>query len=189
MDARQRYLFDTHGYIVISGCIGYEQLHELNKLFSAAELDHPPLTSGHGRGQGPSGDPLHYGKAFRDLLDHPKVSPVLDELFGCRGATSPSFRIDHVNCHNWCRPDFWQANPQYAADICTLHGGGSTDGKPDLPPTNARSDNNQFFVVERTNSTEGHGRGRQFHNGLVSATFELMDTRANGGGFCCVPGR
>jgi hypothetical protein len=27
-----------------------------------------------------------------------------------------------------------------------------------------------------------------FYNGLVCVTFELRDTRVNGGGFCCVPG-
>jgi hypothetical protein len=51
----------------------------------------------------PHPTPAHPGAPFRDLLDHPKVSPVLDELYGGRGGGAPSFRIDHVNVHNWCR--------------------------------------------------------------------------------------
>ena len=50
---------------------------------------------------------------------------------------------------------------------------------PDLPPTNPSCHNRQFFTFDKV---------KVFRNGLVSATFELMDTTANGGGFCCVPG-
>jgi hypothetical protein len=63
-----------------------------------------------------------------------------------------------------CRPEFWAEHPAYAADICTLHGGGSMGGEPDLPPDNVRSDNNQYFKVEKTGGAGEDGRGRQRHS-------------------------
>jgi hypothetical protein len=187
LDDRQRYLFDTRGYIVIRGCLSASEVEELNCLFTEAEAAHPPPTEGHGWGMGPSGNALHWGKPFRDLLDHPKVSPVLQDMYGGPPASADgdgqpdrevSFRIDHINVHNWCRPSFIVQHPQYAADACTLHGGGNSGGTPDLPPNNESAGNNQFFRVD-----EG-----RFSNGLISVVFELEDTTANGGGFCCVPG-
>lgn len=156
---------------------------QLNELFTHAVATYPAPTEGHGWGKGPSGDALHWGGAFRALLDNPRVSPIIQELFGGSASDAvPNFRIDHINVHSWCNPRFIAEHPEYAANSSTLHGGASADGQPVLPPTNSRSrnggdGNNQFFRVEPDGS---------FRNGLVSATFELTDTTENGGGFCCV---
>jgi hypothetical protein len=51
-----------------------------------------------------------WGKAFRDLLDVPRISPILEQLIGDHrhrtggtGPPVPTFRIDHVNVHNRCK--------------------------------------------------------------------------------------
>ena len=164
MDEEQRYRFDAFGYLVVPDVLTGEQVEELrNTIKQPTE-------------QFNSADqqvvPLHWSKVWRDMLDLPTLSPILEELIGnhgLRGAyeararkdpnarAMPTFRLDHINVHTHVGRDFKGG---------MLHGGWLSTGGC------------QFFDYH-----DG-----KFYNGLVSVTFELYDTHANGGGFGCIAG-
>jgi len=143
MNTEQRFLFDTFGYLVIPNILTPEQVDQLR---SSADSEDPPL---------------HRGSAWRQLLDLPQISPVIEDLVGNpdlpQAPLIPSFRVDHVYVHTHVRRGFPGMD---------LHGGWKSSG------------GNQFFKYH-------DGR---FYNGLIVVAFELHDTTPNGGGFCCIPG-
>jgi hypothetical protein len=158
MDEEQRYLFDTFGYVVVPNVLGLAQIEQLK-----ASLQHPteqwePMDESEG--------PLHWAEVWRDLLDLPTISPILEDLVGdplliaARNANAenrtplPTFRLDHINVHTHIAQGF---------EGGMLHGGRGVNG------------------------TFTYHDGR-FYNGLLSVSFELYDTHANDGGFCCIPG-
>jgi len=160
----QRYLFDTFGYLVLPGVLTPVQVDELRSTLKQPTEQFEPVEQSRG--------PLHWAKVWRDLLDLPGLSPVLEELIGNHGLRArfearaeenpavtvlPTFRLDHVNIHTHVKRGFKGG---------VLHGGGRGTG------------GSQFFQYH-------DGR---FYNGLVSVSFELHDTHANGGGFACIPG-
>ena len=55
------------------------QVDELNRIFDEVEESDSPSLGGAGH---MGGDALHWGKAYRDLLDMPQISPILEELVG-----------------------------------------------------------------------------------------------------------
>ncbi len=155
MTEEQRYLFDAFGYLIIPEVVSQAQIEELRAtLRSPAEQNAPDTHSER---------PLHWSRAWRDLLDLPGLSPLLEELIGNHARAAewpaglPTFRIDHVNVHTHVAKGFPGAR---------LHGGWKGTGGA------------QFFRYH-----DG-----QFYNGLVAVVFELFDTHPNGGGFCCIPG-
>ena len=155
MTEEQRYLFDAFGYFVVPDAVTGTQIEELRATLRVPSEQLDPA----GRPAGP----LHWSQAWRDLLDLPALSPILEELIGNHDrpvdgdASLPTFRIDHVNVHTHVRQGFPGG---------MLHGGWKTAG------------GSQFFRYH-------DGR---FFNGLVAVAFELHDTHVNGGGFCCIPG-
>lgn len=173
MDACQRYQFETAGFIVLEECLGSALVAE---LLAAAQSNGPQLFGNHKKG-----GILHWSKGFRDLLDVPRVSAVLEEIYAgdrerCPGLPvgSPVFRIDHINCHT-----HGAFNPNLAGT--SLHGGNQ------LLSLRSQGDNgeDQSALLSTYYDKDAFGR---LHNGLVSVTFELEDTTVNGGGFCCLPG-
>ena len=72
-----RYLFDTRGVFTIPNALTLSHVDELNQVFSEVEED--PAWGGAGR---MGGDALHWGRCYRELLDMPKISPILEELIG-----------------------------------------------------------------------------------------------------------
>ena len=173
MDDVQRYLFDTRGVFTIPGALGPDLVAELNRIFDEVEADESPERGGRGK---MGGDALHWGAAYRALLDMPKISPILEELVGNhRGGLTPdipSFRIDHINVHNRCKGT---NNPFFEGQLFNghdLHGGGLGSSG------NHGGGGSQFF----------HYQDGKFHNGLTVVTYELQDTYCNGGGFCCGAG-
>ena len=155
MTEEQRYLFDAFGYLIVPDAVTQAQIEELRATLRMPAEQRDPV----GRSEGP----LHWSRAWRDLLDLPALSPILEELIGnserpVDGDPSlPTFRMDHVNVHTHIRKGF-------AGGI--LHGGWKGTGGC------------QFFRYH-------DGR---FYNGLVAVAFELHDTHVNDGGFCCIPG-
>ena len=164
MNEEQRYLFDTFGYLVVPGVLTVAQVDELR-----ATLKQPTE-------QFDSADqkviPLHWSEVWRDMLDLPTLSPILEELIGNHGRRKtyedraredpdvkvlPTFRLDHINVHTHIGKGFKGG---------ILHGGWLGTG------------GSQFFRYH-----DG-----KFYNGLLSVTFELHDSHANGGGFGCIPG-
>ena len=124
MDEEQRYLFDTRGVFTIPGALSPGQVRELNRIFDEVEREQDGRMAG---------DALHWGAAYRELLDLPHISPILEELIGnhredrvseaaAKGGI-PTFRIDHINVHNRCKgtnhPHFTEVY-----DGSSLHGGG-----------------------------------------------------------------
>ena len=160
MDDAQRFLFDTNGYVILKDVISRDDIDALRgTLRGSTEQFNPVPGDEH---------PLHWGEAWRGLLDVPEISTLLEAVIGnpallrARQATRgddalPTFRLDHINVHT-------HVNEGFAG--MPLHGGWRTTG------------GSQFFRYH-----DG-----QFYNGLVVVAFELFDTSANGGGFCCIPG-
>ena len=159
MTEEQRYLFDTFGYLVLPDVLTDTQVEELRTTLRQPTEQFEPVAQAEG--------PLHWGKVWRDLLDLPTLTPVLEEVIGNHAVRerraraklpdSPTFRLDHVNVHTHVSEGFPGSS---------LHGGWKGTGGA------------QF-------SSYHDGR---FYNGLVSVSFELYDTYPNNGGFGCIPG-
>ena len=159
LDEEQRYLFDTFGFLVLHGLLTDAQVDELRSTLRQATEQFDPVKQNSG--------PLHWARVWRDLLDLPTLSPILEEIIGnhlvrrAREAADrpalPTFRIDHINVHTHVKKGFPGAD---------LHGGWEWTGGSQY----SRYHNGRFF------------------NGLVSVSFELYDTHPNDGGFGCIPG-
>eukprot|EP01052_Picozoa_sp_SAG31_P048575 SAG31_NODE_10222_length_1168_cov_1.569691_1_plen_187_part_00 len=170
MNDAQRAEFAANGYIVIPAVLSKAQLQELNAVYDA---HHPALnpdrptdldpararsvTDRHGN---------HYkgrrfwSKAYRDLVDHPKMLPILREIlgnpeWGHAPAHMPkelreSIRLDHHNIH--------YRQPLAFDEGATLY----THGAPAL-----------------------HGGPENWH---VTCVYELLDVPPSDGGFGACPG-
>ena len=115
MDAEQAYLFDLNGYIVVRNALAPDEVATLlavaNERKRAGKEPRPELDK-HGRPYQNDQYALHWHRVYRDLIDHPVVSPILEQLCG------PGFRLDHVNVH--ARPGTFAGQ--------TLHGGDNPGG-------------------------------------------------------------
>ena len=155
----QRYLFDTFGYIVLKNVLNLQQVEDLRATLKGPTEQFGPVAQSEG--------PLHWAQVWRDVLDLPTLSPVLEEIIGNHGTrrarekqgreSLPTFRLDHINIHTHIKQGFSGAS---------LHGGWKGTGGC------------QFSSYH-----DGF-----FYNGLVSVSFELYDTHPNDGGFGCIPG-
>ena len=158
MDTAQRFEFDLNGVLVIRDVLPPESIRELRSVL-VHKLD--AGTTGRVRGslEGMRSSMLHWDERYRELLDLPQLSPILEDLIGePRIALDglPSFRIDHV----------YSQRRREGDGGTSLHGG--REG----------SSHTQNFEF----------RNGRFHNGLVVVAFELEETVSNGGGLCCCPG-
>eukprot|EP01043_Picozoa_sp_COSAG02_P076174 COSAG02_NODE_16052_length_1116_cov_1.721022_1_plen_229_part_00 len=130
-------------------------------------------------------DIAHNARAVRDLLDHPKISPLLEDLVGDPNLAKdglPSFRIDHV-CANARSP---------VVCVATTF----LDGADRQPRGVSLADSQRLAAGQPGTSLHGgrtaHGsqffdfQGGRFYNGLLVVAFELEETMTNGGGLCCV---
>ncbi len=159
LSGEQRYLFDTFGYLILPNVLTDEHVGELRSTLRQATEQFEPVEQQVG--------PLHWDKAWRDVLDLDTLTPVLEEIIGnhairnARAAANrralPTFRLDHINIHTHVKKGFPGGH---------LHGGWQGTGGA------------QFSEF----------RNGRFYNGLVSVSFELHDTHPNDGGFCCIPG-
>lgn len=85
MNEHERYLFDLNGYIVIPNALGPDMIASLNAIMDeqiAANVEPDARTHRFHR-------LLPWGDPYLELIDNPKVSPVLEELNG------GSYRLDH----------------------------------------------------------------------------------------------
>ncbi|MFP6806220.1 MAG: phytanoyl-CoA dioxygenase family protein [Pseudomonadales bacterium] len=162
MTEEQRYLFDTFGYFIVPKAISSVQVQQLRSTLHNGTEQFDPVAQEQG--------PLHWSEIWRDLIDLPNISPILEELVGnavlTKGRTVrakdgrqtlASFRLDHLNIHTHIKQGYEGA---------VLHGGWQDTG------------GSQFFRYH-------DGR---FYNGLVVVAIELFDTHPNDGGFCCIAG-
>ena len=85
----QQYLFDVQGYLVIENVLNAEELAALNRPIDEQQLPTPGKVQRFGSAPGGSGF-LQWGKPFCDLLDHPKIMPILRFRLG------DCFRLDRI---------------------------------------------------------------------------------------------
>lgn len=86
MTEQERFLFDLQGYITVPNALDAGQLKDLNALFDArlAETTKPEDNSKR------LGGLLRWGQPCRDLIDNPRITPYLDEIYG-----GTAYRLDH----------------------------------------------------------------------------------------------
>lgn len=108
MTKKELYLFDLQGYITVPNALTPEQLKELNRVLDGQLAEHAKPTERIHRFEGSL---LPWDKAYRDLIDNPRITPYLDELIGT------NFRLDHDYC------DVIRSGTNRHSS--TLHGGGT----------------------------------------------------------------
>ena len=89
------YLFDLQGFLLIENVLDTDEVATLNRLLDEKLPQGPGLASDEVTfGSAGSGDEgagfLEWGKPFCDLLDHPRIMPILRFILG------DGFRIDHL---------------------------------------------------------------------------------------------
>jgi len=85
----QRYTFDVDGFLLLEGALQRRTVARLQRAVEAQKLPRPDGSIERQRfGQG--GRMFSWDPAFGDLVDHPWVVAVLDDLIG------PHVRIDHA---------------------------------------------------------------------------------------------
>ena len=156
----ERYLFDAFGYVVVPDVLTEHQVDALRLTLRQPTEQFEPVSA--------EESPLHWGTAWRDLLDLPKLTPILEALMGNHEFRDafiaakdrepyPTYRLDHINVHTHVEKGFPGGD---------LHGGWVNSG------------GSQYFRYH-----DG-----KFYNGLIAVSFELYDTFENDGGFACIPG-
>ena len=85
----QQYLLDLQGYLVIENALSPTEVATLNQLVDAQQLPPPGKTERFGSAPEGSGF-LDWGKPFCDLLDHPRLMPILRFQLG------DCFRLDRL---------------------------------------------------------------------------------------------
>lgn len=110
MTDNQRYLFDLNGYLVLRNVLDKEQVARLvHALQSHVDAGQEPetITTMPDNSQRLLNF-LHWSQDIRDLLDHPAVTGVLEDLM------SAGYRIDH----------YYGMYHQRGTGMLPLHGGG-----------------------------------------------------------------
>ena len=159
LSEEQRYLFDTFGFLIIENALTKDQVEELRASLRQPTEQFDPVEQDEG--------PLHWGPVWRSLLDLPTITPVVEAMVG-----NHETRVRYQRLGEPYMPTFRIDHINVHTHIKQgfqggiLHGGWRGTGGC------------QF--------TKYHD-GR-FYNGLISVSFELYDTHANDGGFCCIPG-
>ena len=123
MDVYERYLFDLNGYLVVEDVLTSRELDALNGAIDQNAdriVRKESMSEGSTalQGKGVRGDlegmltwPKPSCQPFRDLMDHPKIVPYLNELLGER------FLLDHL----------YGIVMSKGAEGLHLHGGGAED--------------------------------------------------------------
>lgn len=84
-----QYLLDLQGYLVIENALSSEEVATLNQLIDEQQLPAPGKTQRFGSAPEGAGF-LDWGQPFVDLLDHPKLMPILRMQLG------DAFRLDRI---------------------------------------------------------------------------------------------
>ena len=81
----EKYLFDLRGYLVVEDVLSPDEVADFNRAIDEQHLPEPGLANE----STTFGGFLSWGKAFCDLLDHPRIMPLLKFILG------DGFRLDH----------------------------------------------------------------------------------------------
>lgn len=114
MTDAERFLFDTQGFVVRRGVLAADEVAAIVELCRRF-VDTPPLP--HQLQPMPDGsvrflDFLDWGGPFRDLLDHPAVTGILNAVL------APGFRLDHI----------YGMRQQKGTGMLPFHGGATSRG-------------------------------------------------------------
>jgi ectoine hydroxylase-related dioxygenase (phytanoyl-CoA dioxygenase family) len=160
MDETQRYWFDSQGYFVVPGVLDEAQLAHLKATMGPPTEQHDPGAK--------EENPLHWSESWRQLLDLPVLRPILESLVGNHELRRFRENRSGADFLPTYRLDHINVHQHVAKGFAGMdfHGGWTGAG------------GSQYFRYH-----DG-----EFYNGLIVVAFELFDTGANGGGFCCIPG-
>ena len=176
LSAKQRYLFDLNGFLVLKGALSPEEVKAANEAIDAnADKLHErkgqlrtsalygresSALAGDGEtgridGGGMLGWEAPHREPFRNTLAHPKLVGAMTDLMGA------GYRLDHSPL---------LLAMEKGAEGHTLHGGAVTEaGEPAWPL--------RYECV-----------GGQMRNQLLTVCLQLTPAPAGAGGFCAVPG-
>lgn len=87
MNEEEKYLFDLQGYLIIENALPPETVQEMNAWLDAQAEGDPAWRGQTGNAHIPN--PITWGPMFRDLMDHPRVLPILRDVLG------DTMRLDH----------------------------------------------------------------------------------------------
>src|SRR5579862_6057078 len=85
MTAEQRLFFETNGYLIIPNVLGPDELARVRAAAERAEAvwrADPARLGLRTRSLEQVQAPIEYDEAFLDLLDHPRVFPIVREILG-----------------------------------------------------------------------------------------------------------
>jgi len=154
MDARQKYLFDLHGYVVLRGVLSTDQVAALNAACAEIEAGVPDrLPGGVALGKPVENGELYIsniaegGPAFEDLID---LEPVVDIV---RGTSPWQFRLNHTNLttrhgegHTYMHMGGTPVHPK-GMYVCQNGQIGSTLTKAVFPLAGTRIEDGCFAVI------------------------------------------
>ncbi|GMV78818.1 MAG: hypothetical protein AMXMBFR7_00020 [Planctomycetota bacterium] len=86
MTEEQRFLFDLQGYLLVPNVLPKEQVERMRTHMEEHGIKDPKNNPNDSR----FGNFLSWGAEWRELIDHPKLFPLLVELLG------DNFRLDHA---------------------------------------------------------------------------------------------
>ena len=160
MNETQRYWFDTQGYFIVPNVLSEADLVGLRSTMGPAVEQHDPNAE--------HVNPLHWSPEWRALMDLPPLRAILESLVGNHELRK--FRQTKYG---------EQFLPTYRLDHINVH----QHVEKGFPGMNLHGGWNTSGGSQSFRYHDG-----DFYNGLVVVSFEMFDTEANGGGFCCIPG-
>ena len=144
----QQYLFDLQGYLVLKDVLSPEEVSAFNQQLDEQEVPAAGQTIRFGSAPEGSGF-LDWGRSFCDLLDHPRIMPILRFRLG------DSFRLDRI--YGMCMHEGMprgQLHSDYGASCPTA---GSQPGE--YYPFRANQIYDGFIVVAWSLADAGPGLG------------------------------
>src|SRR5438132_8637775 len=111
MNDEQRYLFDLRGYLVVERVLTSGDVAELNAIHDRQSLPPPDVSIESQRFAGF----FLWDAAYRRLIDHPRILPLLKEVLG------PDLRLDHA----------YGIKMRAGTDGLALHGGNTPYDPPE----------------------------------------------------------
>ena len=164
----QQYLFDLQGYIVIENVLSKEEVVTFNKLLDQQDIQMTGERKNFGRAPEGSGF-LEWGKPFCDLLDHPRIMPILQFRLG------NCFRLDRLF-------GFQLRKGTPGGELHADYGASKTIGRDQMHYPKS------YLKSEVRSGEYYHVRDNEILNGFVVVSWNLSDTGPHTGGVCCIPG-
>jgi hypothetical protein len=161
-----QYLFDLQGFVILENVLSKEEVATLNAIVDAQNLSEPGLESdqrfGRAAGSGPEGTGfLNWGQPFCDLLDHPRILPLLRVMLG------DYIRLDRI----------YGIHMRKGTDGLVLHGGGAPYSPGEFYHFIQGRIENGFVVVAWNLTDTGPGKGGFFCiPGSHKSNFKLPQT-------------